>query len=593
MGSSIRTPLFAASGIAMLVLAVVTVVLSVITIRQEIQSLDRRDYSERIRNFEYDYRQVDAVSAATDEAYEIQQELLQELEQKYLDFEDARAYPFIVNGDSQAIMHLPESGVDRDTLTQVIAPRLAEADMADQEPQEFAVETAQFDGWMIASYYASWDWYTGYVMSDATRFAGVRQLIIGLILAVAAATIVLFVGFGILLNRLLRPVRPIEQLLSQAQSGDLTGRLGRTGRGEVGRIATAVDVLMERFSSVIGEIADSSQDTARTGRELQEFADGALQTFRDIGASTAAIAEDMGKLGSRVEDSTSRVSGIADHLGALKHTVQQEDSTVSELSEAVQSMERALQETVQRAQEAGESVTALQSVARDSGESVEQSNALMQNAASRVDALNEFIELIHSIAEQTSLLAMNAAIEAAHAGESGKGFAVVADEIQRLASSAEESSQNIGSVLKELVDSITQASQISRENSDTFGRFDAEITTVSGALGGIAQETTTLESRHREMVQRLESLRASSEHALTNAVSVDSEAQEIRASLGTMEELAREVGGRIDQIRDQSGQSAGEIDRVQAMIESVTSGAEELQRQVQVFSVKTSAPPRE
>jgi methyl-accepting chemotaxis protein len=588
MRSSIRTPLFVASGLAMLVLAVLTVALSVVTIRQEIQSLDRGDYSERIRNFEYDYRQVDAVSAATDEAYEIQQELLRELERKYLDFENARAHPFIVNGDAEVIMHLPESGVSRDMLTQIMAPRLSDAEMDDQEPREFAIDAPEFNGWMIASYYRSWDWYTGYVMSDATRFAGVRQLITGLAIAVAVAAVVMFLGFGVLLNRLLRPVRPIEQLLSQAQAGDLTGRLGSTGRGELGRIAGALDVLMDRFSSVIGEIAESSRETARTGRELQEFAEGALETFRGIGQSTGAIAEDMGKLGSRVEDSTSRVSGIADHLGSLKEKVQEEDTTVSELAEAVRSMEQALQETVQRAEEAGHSVSALQTVARDSGESVEKSNTLMQNAASRVDALNEFIELIHSIAEQTSLLAMNAAIEAAHAGESGKGFAVVADEIQRLASSAEESSQNIGGVLKELVEAITQASRISRENSETFGRFDSEITTVSGALGAIAQETTTLETRHREMVQRLESLRTSSEHALNNAVSVDSEAKEIRSSLSAMEELAREVQGRIDQIRDQSGQSEGEIDRVQSMIESVTSGAEELQRQVQVFSVERS-----
>ncbi|HKK48912.1 MAG TPA: methyl-accepting chemotaxis protein, partial [Alkalispirochaeta sp.] len=491
----------------------------------------------------------------------------------------------------QAIMYLPESEVTRDTLTDVIARRLADTEMPDQQPREFTVHTPEFDGWVIASYYEAWDWYTGYLMSDATRFAGVRQLITGLGIAVAVATIIIFLGFGLLLNRLLRPVRPIEQLLSDAQAGDLTERLGATGRGELGRIATAVDSLVDRFSSIIGEITDSSQDTAHTGRELKEFADGALETFRGIGHSTASIADDMATLGSRVEDSTARVSGIADHLGALKETVQQEDTTVSELSDAVRSMEQALQDTVQRAQEAGDSVNALQTVARDSGESVEQSNTLMQSAASRVDALNEFIELIHSIAEQTSLLAMNAAIEAAHAGESGKGFAVVADEIQRLASSAEESSQNIGSVLKELVDSITQASRLSKENSETFGRFDSEISTVSGTLGAIAQETTTLESRHGEMVQRLESLRASSERALNNAVTVDSEAQEIRTSLSAMEELARQVRSRIEQIRDHSGQSAGELDRVQSMIESVTAGAEELQRQVQVFSVKSETAP--
>ncbi len=572
----------------MLVLTAMTVALSVLSIRHEIASLDYRDYSERIRNFEYDYRQVDAVSAASDEVYRIQQNLLEELRSRYLDFEEARAYPFILNGDGEAILHLPDSGVTTDILAAEVAPRLNDGALPADGIGDFTMNSASFDGWVVASYYAPWDWYTGYIMSSQTRFAGLRRLVTGLTLAVIVGALVLFVVFGTLLNRLLKPVRPIEEALARARDGDLTVRLNGIGERELGRIAAAVDGLMEQFSTVIGEITAGSRRTVHAGTELRDFADGALETFRTIGQKTSTIAGHMGNLGHQVEDSTGRVAGIADRVRSLREEVDAEDATVTELAEAVRSMEGALQETVRRAQDAGTSVEGLQTVARDSGERMEQSNSIMQSTASRVDALNDFIELIRGIAEQTSLLAMNAAIEAAHAGEAGRGFAVVADEIQRLASTAEENSEKIGSVLKELVGSITEASRISHENSEAFTRFDSEIATVSGALGAIVEETETLEERHRELVSRLDRLRESSERTQADASSVDTEAQEIRTSLDTMERLARDIRGQIDEISRESGETGRRIDRVQELINSVSRGAEELEGRVGTFTTVTS-----
>ena len=588
MRGTLRTPLYLAAGAVTVVLGLLTVALSVFSLLYEIGQLDRSDYSERIRNFEYDYHAVDAVSAATEEVQRIQGELLDRLESRYLGFAEARAYPFIVNGDGQTILHLPESGLDDAFFSSLVTDGAITELSGAGERRDLEVRTGSFSGWVIYSYYRPWDWYTGFVMSNSTRYAGVRRLLTGLAVTVVVSAVLLFALFGSILNRLLRPVRPIERTLAAAKEGDLTGRLGVRGRTELGRIAAAIDSLLGQFGNVIDGITQGTARTVEAGHQLKRFADGALESFRSIGVDTGAIAEEIGHLGDHVEESTRRVGGIAEHVHVLAERVETEDNTIDGLVESLADMERTLAGSLERAHEARNASAALQEATHTSSESAGRSSALMRDTASRVEGINDFIDLIQSIAEQTNLLAMNAAIEASHAGEAGKGFAVVADEIRKLSTEAGDSSHSISTVLKELVVAIRQASEISSETSETFVRFEEEIGRVSGALETIAADTDRLEAQHRELVARLHNLRESSEATRTSVQSADEEAQQVRSSLSSMESLAGEVRRESDRINRQAHSSGDELDRVQALVASVTEEAEELAGRVRTFVISAA-----
>jgi len=106
--------------IGLLVLVVTgsfTVWYSVNAFQKEITRLNRQDYGERIRNIEYDYKAVDAVSMASAEVYTAQEALLTRLEERYVNEQNLSAYPFIMNGDHEAILYLPQSGIGRDFFT--------------------------------------------------------------------------------------------------------------------------------------------------------------------------------------------------------------------------------------------------------------------------------------------------------------------------------------------------------------------------------------------------------------------------------------------------------------------------------------------
>ncbi|OQY32246.1 MAG: hypothetical protein B6241_11625 [Spirochaetaceae bacterium 4572_59] len=127
---------------------------------------------------------------------------------------------------------------------------------------------------------------------------------------------------------------------------------------------------------------------------------------------------------------------------------------------------------------------------------MESTNQTILQTASRIDAIQEMLEVINNVASQTNLLSMNAAIEAAHAGDSGKGFAVVADEIRKLAESTQENANAIGRDLSEIVDKINATTELGRQSKDAFGKIEQKVEVFVDAFREISSSLKKLMDTH-------------------------------------------------------------------------------------------------
>ncbi len=561
-------------------LAGLTIMLAGVSMRAEITNLDRTDYRERIRNFEYDYGAVDAVSTASEAVDAVQQDVIRELEERYIGSGETRAYPFIVNGDGETILFLPESELSETVYGDVLAPRLTET----TEPRgDFTIDNEAAAGWIAYSYYEPWDWYTGYFIHNDVRFAGVRRLVVKMALAVGGAALLLFALFSVILNRILRPVRPIGDALGAARDRDLSVSVPVFRRDELGAIADAVNSLIAQFREIINALKEDATTTVSTGERLDTFAANAEHTFRAIADGTTAMRDRMEQLYREIARSREGVTGIAGQTRDLKKHVELQERSVDAAGTALDAMDRAMETSVSNAREARDAAAALHSATQRSSASLEESDELMQATAQRAEAIHEFIGLIQGVAEQTGLLAMNAAIEAAHAGDAGRGFAVVADQIQKLSSEAEESAQNIEHVLKELSQSIQNASEISRRSKTDFNEFDTEIVRVNGALEEIATQGQHLQQRHREVSEAVGALTETSRATRRGIETAHTEAEAIQGALEAMDTASQTVKEQIDTIAGQTDTMDREISQVRTLISGVSSAARELESRVGQF----------
>ena len=223
-------------------------------------------------------------------------------------------------------------------------------------------------------------------------------------------------------------------------------------------------------------LGDTVRDVA--GRPLR-----VAGLLRDIAEEKA---EELNKqLIEHINNASGLIEGINKLVYELDATIDSEAESVNESSAAVEKIINSLRHTSEISQKENESIKELIDNAAEGQNSMRETIRSVEDISHSVGGIAEAIKIISAIAADTNLLSMNAAIEAAHAGETGKGFAVVANEIRRLADSTRENSRNISKTLKSIINGISFAT---RQSGDT----ETRITEMSREISGFAQTITDL-----------------------------------------------------------------------------------------------------
>jgi methyl-accepting chemotaxis protein len=364
--------------------------------------------------------------------------------------------------------------------------------------------------------------------SDLARavFSSAFAWVVGMMLLTALITLLLAWG----LTRSI--VRPIAQALGIAQvvaAGDLTAEIVVEGRDEAARLLEALKAMQQSLRRTIMRIADSSNQLASASEELSTVTEDATRGLHQQSLEIDQAATAVNEMTAAVEEvarnavATSEASGESDRIAQHgRAQVQQTVASIAHLAEDVT--------------EAGEQVETL---------------------AQKVYGITKVLDVIRSVAEQTNLLALNAAIEAARAGEAGRGFAVVADEVRALAHRTQSSTQEIEQLVGDIRQGTDQA-VAAMQGSNSRAQTTLELAQSAGvALDEIAAAITLITERNVVIAS------ASEEQA----------------------QVAREVDRNLTNIRDISLQSSAGANQTSAASHELSRLATDLNGMVAAFSV--------
>ncbi|MEH6564393.1 MAG: methyl-accepting chemotaxis protein [Halopseudomonas sp.] len=364
--------------------------------------------------------------------------------------------------------------------------------------------------------------------------AAIDQRIRNIVTSIVLVAVVMLIIFGVvgvaLANTLLRPLQRLKQNLDDIAEGDgdLTRRLPVDSNDELGDLANAFNRFVDKVHVLVRQTVDM------TGQLTQ------------LVAEVSAQAQRSEKAMSQQRHETDQVAAAINEMSSAAHEVAR---SAQGASEAAQQTDREGQDAKRVVDGSIKQIHSLVTELRASGGSLDKLNEDVQSIVG-------VLGVIRSIADQTNLLALNAAIEAARAGEAGRGFAVVADEVRALASRTQTSTEEIQSMTDRLLQGTEGAVRSMRQSSDT-GELTSEHANKAGSsLDAIAGLIGTINSMNAQIASAAEEQTAVAEEINRSvhqiAMAVESVAEETRHGANTarsLSELGERLGALVRQFR--------------------------------------------
>ena len=288
-------------------------------------------------------------------------------------------------------------------------------------------------------------------------------------------------------------VSNLNDTANRMAEGDLTVRCESNTKDELGEIIAAFNNLGNTFQSVIAELASSTVQLAAASEETSVITDQTSNRIREQLSETEQAATAMNQMSSTVQE-IAKNAGVADEAAHQANIKADEGITL-----ASKTLE----------------------VTRDMASEIEQAAGVINELETESENIGSVLDVIRGIAEQTNLLALNAAIEAARAGEQGRGFAVVADEVRTLAGRTQQSTQEIQEMIERLQQGAKAASQ-SMQQGQTKARFGLEqVESVDLMLGEINDAVAHIKEMNAQIATATEEQGAVAEEINRNVVVIN------------------------------------------------------------------------
>ncbi|MHB9293627.1 putative methyl-accepting chemotaxis protein [Hollandina sp. SP2] len=386
-------------------------------------------------------------------------------------------------------------------------------------------------------------------------------------LSIIIAALCILGGAGITFltaGTIAKPILKVSAMLKDISQGegDLTKRIAIHTKDEIEDLARYFNLTIEKIRSLIVIIKQQSISLFDIGTELSSNMTETAAAMNQISANIQSVKGQVGNQSSSVTETNSTMTQITTNIEKLNSHIEDQTSHISQSSTAIEQMIANINSVTQTIVRNLEKVKQLANASEIGRNGLQEVSTDIQEIAKESEGLLEITAVMENIASQTNLLSMNAAIEAAHAGESGKGFAVVADEIRKLAESSGEQSKTIAVVLKKIKDSIDKIMKSTDEVLNRFEAIDNGVKTVSGQEEQVKDAMEEQGTGSQQILKVLAHLNEITQYVRSGSTEMLMGSKEIIKESQNLGQVTSEVSNAINEMSSGAEQVNQAVNRV-------------------------------
>ncbi len=358
----------------------------------------------------------------------------------------------------------------------------------------------------------------GYVLND---FGALNNAVIITLYLMAATILLSIIGFFMVSRIVTKPVTALsEQLKAIESSGNLSLRIENVSGGEIGQIAKQINGILDAL--------DKTKETSkRVSLHVQDLASETHAVVSESRENSDTLTQETNSVLIAVEEMSTALTRVSDVTTTAEAEASKNDRNVSE---GQSSMKRAI-----------DSMTTLQS-------EFGHTQVAMEGLISESAQVSGVLDVIKSIAEQTNLLALNAAIEAARAGEQGRGFAVVADEVRSLAQRTQDSTNEIEDIIASLQEKTNSMGGTINQAASLMGTAHENIEKIGNVFVKIKETTETIFSLNSDIAQTTDEQSRVSNSINESLTQINDLTNQVAKSIGQVEHSASKLDDRAKEL---------------------------------------------
>ncbi len=327
-------------------------------------------------------------------------------------------------------------------------------------------------------------------LTRKTRAVTIQSLVL-----LCFISLVLFLVISRITARITKRLGVIALTTGRIADKQLTVSVSDSGSDEIGALALHLNDTVSILNSFMSSVKSTADEATGMSESINFSAAEVTAATTEITANIGSLEQQFDYLKTAVENATGALTSMSTFLVNFMADINGQDNAISASSLSITGMNQSIALITREGKEKVKQITELKRVASDGEEKIENTESLLVEVTAKLDEVYGFIALINTIAEQTSILSMNAAIESAHAGEAGKGFAVVADEIQKLAESTTENGQLITATLSEIITGIDALIETLNEIVDAIVSIDDRSGALADSSAEVYRSTKELSSK--------------------------------------------------------------------------------------------------